>query len=63
MPKFTEHDIRTLAYKFWQERGCPFDSLSEEDWIKAEQILMTESYPNVDPSVPSKEEDDDTPAH
>jgi len=43
MPKFTEHDIRTLAYKFWQERGCPSNNLPEEDWKKAEWILMSET--------------------
>ncbi len=43
MPNFTEHDIRTLAYKFWQERGCPSNNLPEEDWKKAERILMSET--------------------
>ncbi|MEE9905909.1 MAG: DUF2934 domain-containing protein [Chlorobium sp.] len=43
MPNFTEHDIRTLAYKFWQERGCPSNNLPEEDWKKAERILMSDT--------------------
>jgi Protein of unknown function (DUF2934) len=29
-------EIEELAYRFWEERGCPFGS-PEEDWLKAER--------------------------
>ncbi len=29
-----------LAYRFWQERGCPIGS-PEEDWFRAEQALKS----------------------
>lgn len=33
------HDeIAALAYKFWQERGCPFGS-DQEDWFRAQNKL------------------------
>jgi len=57
MPKFTEHDIRTLAYKFWQERGCPFNSLPEEDWIKAERILLSKTDEPDDARNPAESSD------
>ena len=28
--------IEKLAYRFWEERGCPLGS-PEEDWLKAER--------------------------
>jgi hypothetical protein len=28
--------IEKLAYRFWEERGCPFGS-PEVDWLKAER--------------------------
>ena len=28
--------IEKLAYRFWEERGCPIGS-PEEDWLKAER--------------------------
>lgn len=31
--------ISTLAYQYWQERGCP-DGCPDEDWYRAEQELM-----------------------
>ena len=32
--------VRNLAYRFWQERGCPTGS-SEEDWFRAERELAS----------------------
>ena len=60
MAKFTEHDIRTLAYKFWQERGGPFNTLSEEDWIKAERVLMSETDEHDIAETPATEEHGET---
>jgi hypothetical protein len=31
-------DIATLAYKLWQQRGCP-DGSDQEDWFRAEDEL------------------------
>ena len=31
-------DIAVLAYKLWQQRGCPSGS-DQEDWFRAEQEL------------------------
>lgn len=58
MPKFTDHDIRTLAYKFWQERGRPSNSLPEEDWKKAEKILMSETDESEIAETPAESPDD-----
>jgi hypothetical protein len=30
--------IAPLAYRYWQERGCP-EGCSEEDWFRAERDL------------------------
>jgi hypothetical protein len=35
-------EVRKLAYRFWQERGCPTDS-PEEDWFRAERELVSAS--------------------
>jgi hypothetical protein len=32
------NDIANLAYRLWQERGCPIGS-PEEDWFRAEGLL------------------------
>ena len=31
-------EIENLAYRLWQERGCPLGS-PEDDWFKAEREL------------------------
>jgi Protein of unknown function (DUF2934) len=33
-------EVRNLAYRFWQKRGCPTGS-SEEDWFRAERELAS----------------------
>jgi hypothetical protein len=43
MPNITDHDIRTLAYKLWQMRGCPFNNRPDEDWMESERILRIET--------------------
>ena len=30
--------LRSLAYQFWQQRGCPFGS-PDKDWFHAEKVL------------------------
>jgi hypothetical protein len=37
----TEEQIRTLAYRLWEEAGCP-DGQSDEFWILAQQKLASE---------------------
>jgi hypothetical protein len=34
--------IAALAYRLWQQRGCPQDS-GEQDWLQAEAMLRAES--------------------
>lgn len=43
-----ESEIAALAYRFWQERGCPQGS-SQEDWFLAERELRPPSAPLVAP--------------
>jgi hypothetical protein len=31
-------EVALLAYRYWQERGCP-DGCPEEDWYRAEREL------------------------
>ena len=31
-------ELAALAYRLWQERGCPIDS-PDEDWYRAEREL------------------------
>jgi hypothetical protein len=31
-------EVASLAYRFWQERGCP-DGSDQEDWYRAENEL------------------------
>ena len=38
----TASDVAALAYRLWQERGCPTGS-PEEDWYKAEELLVAAS--------------------
>jgi hypothetical protein len=44
IPDFLGEDrhefVSKLAYKFWQERGCPFGS-PEVDWFRAEQAVYS----------------------
>ena len=35
----TTSDIAALAYRLWQERGCPMGS-PEDDWYRAEELLL-----------------------
>ncbi|HTP33962.1 MAG TPA: DUF2934 domain-containing protein [Candidatus Acidoferrales bacterium] len=41
-----ENEIAALAYKMWQERGCPIGS-PEEDWYRAEEELEFERLPTA----------------
>jgi hypothetical protein len=36
-PQSDREDVATLAYRLWQERGCP-DGSSQVDWFQAEQL-------------------------
>ena len=37
-PAFDQETIATLAYFYWEARGCPHDS-PDEDWFRAEAEL------------------------
>ncbi|MDE3167726.1 MAG: DUF2934 domain-containing protein [Acidobacteriota bacterium] len=39
-PQPAAPDIAALAYRFWQERGCPVGS-PEVDWLRAERQLKS----------------------
>jgi len=38
LPEVSTDDIARLAYRLWEERGCPIGS-PEEDWLRAEELL------------------------
>ena len=37
-------EVSALAYKYWQERGCPEGS-DQEDWFRAESELTKNATP------------------
>ncbi|HEY1261922.1 MAG TPA: DUF2934 domain-containing protein [Terriglobales bacterium] len=39
LPDLAYEQIATLAYQYWQERGCPIGS-PEQDWLRAEADLQ-----------------------
>jgi hypothetical protein len=40
---FGHADIAALAYRLWQDRGCPEGS-SEEDWFRAAEQLRSRAH-------------------
>jgi hypothetical protein len=40
---FGHDEIAALAYRFWQDRGCPAGS-AEEDWFHAVKELRSRAY-------------------
>jgi DUF2934 family protein len=43
-----DEEIRQVAYKLWQEEGCP-DGYEVKHWLKAETILLEEKRPQREP--------------
>lgn len=41
-PQLNEGEIAILAYRLWEERGCPL-GCPETDWYSAEQKMQTQS--------------------
>ncbi|HEX3746264.1 MAG TPA: DUF2934 domain-containing protein [Bryobacteraceae bacterium] len=41
-----ENEVATLAYSYWQQRGCP-DGCPEEDWFRAERELSGQTQRNA----------------
>ena len=39
-----QQEIISLAYEFWQARGCP-DGTPEDDWFRAEEELKNRTRP------------------
>jgi hypothetical protein len=37
----THDQISRIAYRLWQERGCP-DGSPEVDWLRAQEVLQTD---------------------
>ena len=49
-------DIQRLAYRFWEERGCPIDS-PDIDWYRAEHELSEgQPAPDADGAVAPPQE-------
>jgi hypothetical protein len=47
-----DEEVRQLAYRFWQEAGCPNES-ELQHWLKAEATWLQERSPKNE-SNPSK---------
>jgi len=43
-----DEEIRQVAYKLWQEEGCP-DGYDLEHWLKAETVWLEEKRPKNKP--------------
>jgi hypothetical protein len=43
-----DEEIRQVAYKLWQEEGCP-DGYEVKHWLKAETIWLEEKRPKNKP--------------
>jgi len=46
-----DEETRQLAYKLWQEEGCP-DGYDVHHWLKAETIWLEEKRPQNKPKQP-----------
>ena len=47
-----DEEIRQLAYRFWQEAGCP-DGTDLQHWLKAEESWL-ENHPSENRTKPTK---------
>ena len=43
-----DEETRQLAYKLWQEEGCP-DGYDVQHWLKAETVWLEEKRPKNKP--------------
>ena len=43
-----DEETRQVAYKLWQEEGCP-DGYDVQHWLKAETIWLEEHRPQSEP--------------
>lgn len=48
-----DEEVRQLAYKIWQEAGCPNGS-DLQHWLKAEEIWLATHRPKKSRTKPSK---------
>ena len=48
-----EQEIRQLAYKIWQEAGCPHGA-DVQHWLKAQEVWLETHPPKKRRAVPSK---------
>ena len=46
-----DEEIRQVAYKLWQEEGCP-DGYEVKHWMKAETIWLEEKRPQSESQQP-----------
>jgi hypothetical protein len=49
MPGLNRDEIASLAWHIWQQEGCQHGQ-DQENWIKAEQLLLTATQPGKEPS-------------
>lgn len=52
--------IAVLAYRLWQERGCP-DGSAELDWERAEVLLREGAAPESESHEVARTEESDAP--
>jgi hypothetical protein len=46
-----DEEIRQIAYRLWQEEGCP-DGRNVEHWVRAESEWLEERRPKSKPKQP-----------
>lgn len=46
-----DDEVRQLAYRLWQDEGCP-DGQELQHWLKAETIWLEEHRPRRKPKQP-----------
>jgi hypothetical protein len=47
----TDEEVRQLAYRLWQDEGCP-DGHELQHWLRAETIWLEEHRPQSKPKQP-----------
>ena len=56
-----EEEIRQVAYKLWQEEGCP-DGYEIQHWLRAKMICEEINHPESEPKAPKKRKSRRIPA-
>lgn len=56
-----EHSLRQLAYRLWEEAGCP-EGRADEFWYTALEVLAAESRPPEAPEAEPADASAEAPA-